>query len=267
MPELPEVETFKGIAARCVGRTIGRVRIIDPDMLEGVSSTALQRRLKNARIAAVCRHGKHLFLDLGPAGVLALHFGMNGSLRLASAAEPDPRFVRLSLDFAEGDKLAYVNPRRIGTVRLAKDVASFLAEKKLGPDALDRHFDLAGFARLVAGSKRDIKAVLMDQELVAGIGNIYSDEILFQARIHPGAKAAALGTSEIKTLFGKVKDVLETAVERKAGSETGVERLPKNFLLRERGPGGHCPRCGGALAAEKHGGRTTYYCPRCQKRR
>ena len=177
------------------------------------------------------------------------------------------RYVRLSLAFADGRRLAYLNPRRIGTVELAKDARSFIAARGLGPDALDRRFDRKAMAAILAQRKRDVKSILMDQELVAGIGNLYSDEILFQARVHPQTPGDALDRQQIARLLAATKRVLKTAITCGAGSEQGLERLPREFLLRERRRGGHCPRCGGTVATLKSGGRTSYYCPTCQKRR
>jgi formamidopyrimidine-DNA glycosylase len=104
----------------------------------------------------------------------------------------------------------------------------------------------------------------MDQARIAGIGNIYADEILFQARLHPGAVAASLEPAARHRLFGAIKHVLQTAIDRGAGAENFTDRLPKGFLLPERHAGGHCPRCGSELAIDKRGGRTSYHCPKCQ---
>ena len=266
MPELPEVERFRRLAQRRSGRTIERVSIGDPGMLEGFSPARLRRCLKGARIGPVRRHGKQLLFGVSGAGCLALHFGTNGSLRLLRADEPDPRFVRLSLVLTGGERLAYLNPRRIGNVRFADDADAFIAKSGLGPDALDRRFDRAAMAALFAGRKRDVKSILMDQERVAGIGNLYSDEILFQARVHPSTSGAALGRAEVARLHAATKRVLRAAIKSAADAEQAPERLPRGFLLRDRHRGGHCPRCGTALATLRRGGRTAYFCPRCQRR-
>ena len=104
----------------------------------------------------------------------------------------------------------------------------------------------------------------MDQARIAGIGNTYVDEILFQARLHPGINTGALDAPTRRRLFNAVKHVLRTAIDRGAGAENFTDRLPKDFLLPERHPGGHCPRCGTSLAIDKRGGRTSYHCPKCQ---
>lgn len=265
MPELPDVEIFKRLAEqRARGRTIARAVVHDPGSLEGASAATLQRRLKGARVTSCQRHGKVLFLAFGNAGTLAMHFGPNGSLRYLSRTADEPAYVRLLFEFAEGDRLAYVNPRRIGHVHVTDSAAAYIADEKLGPDALDPAFDEKMFAAMLAGRKQPIKALLMDQPRVAGIGNTYVDEILFQAKRHPGVVAGTLDAATQHRLFRAMKHVLQTAVDRGAGAEDFIDRLPKGFLLPERHPGGHCPRCGTSLVIDKRGGRTSYHCPKCQ---
>jgi formamidopyrimidine-DNA glycosylase len=264
MPELPDVELFKRVGERCRGRTIERAVVGDPGLLNGIAAAALERRLRGRRIEGAQRHGKHLFILLGEAGALALHFGTNGSLRLVAEGEAEPPYTRLELRLSGGERLAYLNPRRIGGISLSASRAAFVAAAKLGPDALDPAFDLPAFAALLRRSKRDVKSVLMDQALLAGIGNIYSDEILFQARIFPGTAAKSLDDRAASRLFGAMRETLATAIRCEIGSEQFLTAVPKDFLLSERRQGGHCPRCGAALATVKHGARTGYYCPRCQ---
>jgi formamidopyrimidine-DNA glycosylase len=264
MPELPDVETFRRLVQdHCRGRRIAETEASDAKLLDGTTAQALARHLKGGRIRSATRHGKHLLILLGEAGTLAMHFGMNGSLAVVARGNKAPPYTRLYLRFEDGDGLAYLNPRRIGSVSLAESVDAFVAQSELGPDALDPSLDLRAFKAMLRDSKREVKAMLMDQALIAGIGNIYSDEILFQARIYPGA-ANRLDDKSVTRLFHAMRKTLETAIRCEAGSEHGAERLPKGFLLPERHRGGHCPRCGGPLATAKHGGRTSYFCPRCQ---
>jgi formamidopyrimidine-DNA glycosylase len=265
MPELPDVEIFNRLVVEnCRGRAIRQAAVNDPGILEGISPEALERRLKGQRIRSSVRHGKHLFIRLGEAGALAMHFGTNGSLQLVSRAAAEPPYTQLQLHFEGGDRLAYVNPRRLGRVSLCESPEAFAARSRLGPDALDAAFDLQAFTAILGGSKRDIKSVLMDQKLMAGIGNIYSDEILFQARLYPGTPAADLTGESASRLFRAMRDTLETAIRCGAGSEQTAERLPKDFLLVHRHQGGHCPRCAAPLATVKRAGRTSYYCRQCQ---
>jgi formamidopyrimidine-DNA glycosylase len=152
----------------------------------------------------------------------------------------------------------------LGRVGLADDADVFVQAEELGPDALDPAFDLAAFAEATRGRRRDVKSVLMDQTLVAGIGNIYADEILFQAGLHPKTPVSALSEGQRRTLFERIRSVLEMAIACGAGAEQFLERLPDDYLLPQREKGGRCPRCGGAIATLKSGGRTSYFCPRCQ---
>jgi len=267
MPELPDVEIFSRLVRNhCRGHVIAKATIFDPGIIEGISGRALDQRLRGRRIEASRRHGKYLFIELDGGSAIAMHFGTNGSLRFTVEGEADPPYTRLRLNFSRGAGLAYLNPRRIGRVSLCENSDAFIAHLNLGPDALDSAFDLRAFSAILKESKRGIKVVLMDQNLIAGIGNIYSDEILFQARINPDTPANRLDSKRVTHLFSAMHDTLETAILCGAGSEQGAERLPKGFLIPQRRKGGHCPRCGTALATAKTGGRSSYFCPQCQPR-
>jgi formamidopyrimidine-DNA glycosylase len=265
MPELPDAEIFKRLAEKHgLRRVVARAVVADPGSLEGITATTLQRRMKGARVTSCQRHGKVLFIVFQNAGTLAMHFGTNGSLQYLPPDAPKPSSVRMFFEFAEGDRLAYLNPRRIGHVHATDSVAAFIADEELGPDALDPAFDEKAFTTVLANHKQAIKAVLMDQARIAGIGNTYADEILFQARLHPGIPANRLDADAQRRLFGAMKYVLQTAIDCGAGAEDFTDRLPKGFLLPERHAGGHCPRCGTLLVIDKRGGRTSYHCPKCQ---
>jgi formamidopyrimidine-DNA glycosylase len=265
MPELPDVEGFRRVLARnALGKTIDRVVVNDARILGKLAPRTFVSRLKGAKLVKARRHGKHLMAQVDRGGWLTLHFGMTGALQLVRKPDGEPPFTRVRLDFADDGSLAYINKRMIGRVGLVEDAADFVAGEKLGPDALDRRLSFDAFKAAVLGVKRDVKAVLMDQEVVAGIGNIYSDEILFQARINPAERMDKLAPSQLKHLFLEMRKVLRTAVAHGAGSEQFVDRLPKGSLLPERKKGGHCPRCESVLKLLKLGGRTAYCCRRCQ---
>ena len=265
MPELPDVELFKRhLDGTCLGRTIRHVTVNDARILSDISASELARRLDGVQLTGSQRHGKHLLVSLQPPGWLTLHFGMNGSLKHFEEGERDPPYDRVRFDFADGHHLAYVNPRLFGHVGLATDAEAFIAEEGLGPDALDSRFDFVAFERALAGRKRNVKSLLMDQTVIAGIGNIYSDEILFQAGIHPRERCDRLSGDAKKRLFRCIKEVLQTAVDAGAGADRLVDRLPRRFLIPQRERGRRCPRCGAEIAAVKFSGRTAYYCPRCQ---
>lgn len=265
MPELPDVEGFKRVLAKnALRKTIERVAVGDARILGKLSTQTFAARLQGAKLVEARRHGKHLMARIDRGGWLTLHFGLSGGLHFLRSHDGQPPFTRVSLDFAGDGCLAYSNKRMIGRVGLAADASGFIAEEKLGPDALDRRFDLDAFKAAVTSSKRDVKSVLMDQEILAGIGNIYSDEILFQARMKPTEPVNRLAPAALARLFSVMRKVLETAIAHGAGPEQSVERMPEGFLLPERRKGGHCPRCRSPLKISKVGGRTSYCCPRCQ---
>lgn len=265
MPELPDVEGFKRVLTRsALRKIIDRVVVSDARILGKLSPAMFATRLQGAKLVAARRHGKHLMAKVDRDGWLTLHFGMTGALHFIRNLAQEPPFTRVRLDFASNGSLAYTNKRMIGRVGLVDDVADFITDEELGTDALDRRLDFRAFRAAVLGSKRDVKSVLMDQQIIAGIGNIYSDEILFHARVNPSARIDELTTSELKRVFLEMRQVLKTAVAHGAGSEQFIERMPKGALLPERRKGGCCPRCRSRLKVFKVGGRTAYCCPRCQ---
>ncbi len=186
MPELPDVELFKRYLDRTsLRQTIQRVQVNDARILGDLPVERFAAALAGNRLEASRRHGKHLLVRLARSGWLTLHFGMTGGLSYFENLADDPPYDRIRLDFEGGRHLAYTNRRMLGRVGLADDADRFIEAEELGPDALDPAFDEAAFAAALAGRRRDVKSVLMDQALLAGIGNIYADEILFQARLHP----------------------------------------------------------------------------------
>ena len=266
MPELPDVENYRRRLARSgLRKKITHVAVGDGRILGKLSVRAFSRRLTGRRLLSTRRHGKHLLAKVEGDGWLTLHFGMTGDLRFFKDSQT-PRFTRVCLDLAGRGHLAYINRRMLGRVGLAPDADAFIAAEKLGPDALDRGFTLTAFRKAIAGIRRDAKSVLMDQEIVAGIGNIYADEILFQARIDPRARIDRLDAAKLARLHRAICPALRTAIAHGAGSDEVAARMPKTALLPHRHKGGQCPRCGRPLKTTKIGGRTTYFCPRCQRR-
>ncbi len=267
MPELPDVEIFKRRLARHgLRKKIGRVAVSDPRILGKLSARALNRRLLGRQLVSARRHGKHLLAKVDGGGWLTLHFGLTGGLQFFKDPADRPPFTRLCLDLAGGGHLAYTNKRMIGRVGLAKDAGAFIRHEKLGPDALDRRFNVASFRKAIAGVRHDVKSALMDQQILAGIGNIYADEILFQARIDPRARIDKLDPPRLARLYRKIRAVLRTAIDRGAGAEQFTERMPKSALLPVRRKGGQCPRCHRPLKTIRIGGRATYFCAQCQLR-
>lgn len=265
MPELPDVENFRRyLNATALHKTIAGVTVGSTKILRGISARAIGSALRGRRMERTRRHGKHLFVALDNGRWLTLHFGMSGRLTYFKDMKDDPPDDRLRFDFDNGAHLAYQNRRLLGRVGLADDPDAFIADEGLGPDATDSSLDEAAFVTLLAGRRGQIKPALMDQHLLAGIGNIYSDEILFQARLHPASLVRDLARSRLRTLYKSMRTVLDVAIDRGAGSEELVRRLPSSYLLPHREEGAKCPRCGGKIETVKASGRTAYYCPRCQ---
>jgi len=264
MPELPDVELYKRhLDSTSLGRRIEKVAVNDARILAGASAREFTRRLEGNRFESSRRHGKHLLVRLARDGWLTMHFGMTGHLHYFEDAVDDPKYDRVRFDLERGH-LAYVNRRMLGRVGLTEDADALIRDEGLGPDALDPAFDEAALERAIEGRRRDVKSLLMEQSVIAGIGNIYADEILFQARLHPKLSLQELDDQQRKGLFRAIKEVLTTAIDCGAGAEQFLERLPSGYLLPSREKGGRCPRCGSEILTFKHQGRTTYFCPKCQ---
>src|SRR5262249_15495650 len=261
MPELPEVETFKRYLDRTsLHQRITGVDVRDAYVLKGISATKLARRLKRCRFESSRRRGKHLFVHAGDDLWLRLHFGMTGSLEYLKHDEMPPKTARVIFHFANNRRLAFDDQRKFGEVGLIADVDQFLQTRGLGPDALE--ISLSQFKAILGKHRGAVKAILLNQQLIAGIGNLYADEILFRARLHPATEAARLSDKDLR-LFRAMRYVLEKAIALK----TDFNRLPKSWLLSRRGKRSRCLRCGRPLKSVTIGGRTSWFCAHCQKRR
>jgi formamidopyrimidine-DNA glycosylase len=260
MPELPEVETFKRyLDSTSLNQRITSVGVRDAYVLKSISARGLARRLKGRRFEDSHRHGKHLFVRAGDELWLRLHFGMTGSLEYLNHDEVAPKSARVIFRFANDCRLAFDDQRKFGEIELIKDVDEFLQTRGLGPDALQ--ISLSQFRGIVGKHRGAVKAILLNQQLIAGIGNIYADEILFHVRIHPATQAPALKEKTVTRLFRASQDILKRAIETKANADL----MPKSWLLPRRGKGGKCPRCGRKLKSAKVAGRTAWFCVHCQR--
>jgi formamidopyrimidine-DNA glycosylase len=257
MPELAEVEKYRVLAERALDREIAEV--VAPDawyLKRGLTARAARAALVGRQLTGARRIGKQLLLDTDADGpVLGLHFGMAGRLLVDGAAaitdlwwasnrELD-RWDRFVLRFADGGDLRMRDSRRLGAVTLDPD------EGRLGPDALA--VTLGELRRALAGSKAPLKARLMDQSRLAGVGNLAADEILWRAGLDPARPAGALTTAELRRLHRHVRGTFEDLLDR-GGSHTGE-------LMAERRPGGICPKDGALLVRHTTGGRTGWWCP------
>lgn len=260
MPELPDVEVFRNyLNSTSLNQTIQSVQVKNTKVLKEVSSQELKRRLPGRKIQESDRHGKHLFLRMDEGWWLMLHFGMTGYLKYFQKMEEDPKHDRMLLNFKNGFHLAYVCKRLLGEVNLVENRNQFIQERKLGPDALE--MDYISFQKMIHGKRGSIKSALMNQKYISGIGNIYSDEILFQAGVHPKNEAKKLSESKIKKIYQEMRTVLTKAVE----SHVDPVQFPDTYMLPHRDTDHRCPHCGTAFQQIKITGRTAYVCPQCQK--
>jgi formamidopyrimidine-DNA glycosylase len=258
VPELPDVEHYRRTFAEHVpGWTIHEVLVTDPGILRNAAPDRLEHALRGRRFREPERRGKWLVGPTdGPA--LLLHFGMTGDLRWGRDAAGRHRHDRVIVVLDAGE-IRYRNMRKLGGVWLADgpaEVEELLGH--LGPDALD--LGRGQFLERLDRRRGRIKAVLMDQSFVAGVGNLLADETLWRARIHPEHRIERLSEEQRRTLFRALRTVLRNT----------VDRYPGGFHVRwtdARGrPAARCPRCGTELARTVVGGRTSYFCPSCQAR-
>lgn len=262
MPELPDVEIFRRyLNSTALHKTIDNVEVEDAEVLESISADRLRGELCSRTPRETVRHGKYCLVKLDNGKWLTMHFGMTGFPRAYKDERSKPGHARILLHLGNGYTLAYDCQRKLGRVGLTEDdVAGFVREKKLGPDALKQ--SRQDFVQAVTSSKSMIKSALMRQENMAGLGNIYSDEILFQAGIHPRKRTAELSEKNVDELYEQTIEVLKTAIDKKADPNN----FPEDFIIPHRHDDGRCPKCGGPIEKVKVSGRTGWYCPKCQRR-
>ncbi|MFO7653342.1 MAG: DNA-formamidopyrimidine glycosylase family protein [Candidatus Krumholzibacteriia bacterium] len=260
MPELPDVELFKRTFDRvAAGRRIRHARVPRTRVLKKSPST-IREALTGRRIAGSRRHGKHLLAQLKGGRWLALHFGMTGFLHHYREDDEAPAHERLRLDLDDEWRLGYSCQRLLGAVDLADGPESFVADRGLGPDALVIGAD--EFVQRLAERSGALKSTLMNQEVLAGLGNVYTDEALFQAKLHPGSRVNRLEGERLRRLHRTMQRILKRAIQ----GRTDPRRMPQTWLLHHREPGRPCPRCKGQVKAITVGGRRGYHCPSCQSR-
>ena len=257
MPELPEVETFKiYFDMTSINQLIKNVLIRDKRVLN-VQENLFKKVLRSNTFHSTLRHGKYFFVKLN-SGFIVLHFGMSGQLKYFNNLEKEPKHSRILFEFTNGNFLSYVSQRMFGRVDIIDKIEDFIKKKKLGVDALKMNFE--EFKKSLHRRTAFAKSALMNQNIIAGIGNIYSDEILFQARIHPKNKISELDDLKVRELFEITKKVLKVGIERKGNLKT----YPHDFLIPHRKKDEVCPDCGGNIERLKISRRYGFYCPYCQ---
>ena len=256
MPELVEVERYRILAEAALGRGIASVGCPDSWFLKGAASEPLLTgALVGGRFAGARRIGKLLLLDVDEGPVVGVRFGMTGTLLvdgtdavgqlLYSPTRTDPAWERWTVTFADGGRLVVHDPRRLGGVSLDPDVSG------LGPDAAT--IDLAGLRVALVGSSAPLKARLLDQSRIAGVGNLIADEVLWRAGLSPLRPAGSLTPAEERRLHRTLGRTI-TDLTQRGGSHLGD-------LMAERHPGGVCPKDGSPLSRSTVGGRTSWWCP------
>ena len=282
MPELPEVETIRrDLTPRIVGRTIVEAWVSPnapklvqavPAGRQGEPADVFCRRLAGRRIEELDRRGKYLLVRLGGGITWIVHLRMTGGLihsRGGCEGLPDGRFLRARFGLDDGAALCYVDLRKLGTMWLTDDESAVVG--KLGPEPLGEAFGPRELHRLLAKRRAPVKAVLLDQGAIAGVGNIYADEALFEAGIRPSKPARALSRRAAERLHWAVRKVLMEALEDRGSSfrdyvdaegEQGMHQLRVKVFRRTGEP---CYACGTAIKRVKVGGRSTHYCPKCQR--
>lgn len=271
MPELPEVETVvRDLRPLLVGRTFAAVRV-GPAKLRRPWQKAWAKSLTGATVAAIARRGKWIVLELAGKPRLVVHLGMTGQFTVTPAADPVPDHTHVIFDLSgAAEQLRFRDPRRFGSVELFPDAAAvtaFLADR-LGPepDALDP----AGFRAAVRGTTRTLKAILLDQTIVAGVGNIYADESLHRAGLHPERRGKTLSDAEIDRLRGVIAAVIAAAIEFRGSTirdyigGSGLRGGFQNEFLAYGRVGEPCRACGAKLELVRVAGRASHFCPTCQ---
>jgi formamidopyrimidine-DNA glycosylase len=258
VPELPDVEGFRRtFAEHAAGKTLRAVRWIDSTMLRGTTPARLARGLRGARFSEPERQGKLLICFTEGPAVLLLHFGMTGTFVWNADRNRHPH-DRLALEFDDG-RLRYRNMRKFGGIWLARTESELARLRtRLGPDWLS--VSLSQFEEIVESRSATIKAVLLDQSVAAGLGNLLADEGLWQARIDPARPASSLDASDRRALYRKIQNVLRESIPY------GLVPAKQTWLTGARSSrDAACPRCGERLRRRQVAGRTTFSCPREQR--
>jgi len=275
MPELPEVETYvREIAPHLQGRQVTAARVRWARTIESPDPTTFAERIIGQRFATFSRRGKYMLLGMESGDTLIVHLRMTGHLFvLDGSIEPD-KHTHVVLDLDNGQRLHYQDSRKFGRIWLVSDPAQVVG--KLGPEPLGEAFSVQEFAHKLAGREASIKALLLDQRIVAGVGNIYADEALFAAGVYPARAGGALTNQEIERLRNAIQTVLQRAIQLN-GSSLGHSSV-QNYLRPNGELGGFqdehkvyqrageaCPQCGQKIERIVLAQRSTHFCTVCQK--
>ncbi len=286
MPELPEVETVRrGLEPVLVGARLARVEARRPDLRFALPDGFVQR-LTGARVDRLTRRGKYILAHLDREEILAMHLGMTGRFEIegpsqqasavrSAAPRADPRHAHILFETDAGDRITFFDPRRFGSMDLiaADRIGEQPPFSRMGPEPLEDEFDADHLAAAFTGRRQGAKALLLDQSVVAGLGNIYVCEALHRARISPSRAAGALGRAKLTALVAAIRWVLEQAIDAGgstlrdyAAADGSLGYFQHRFGVYGR-QGEPCPApgCGAVIRRVVLAGRSTFYCPRCQR--
>ena len=266
MPELPEVETVKNeLAPKILGRRVTGVTLLWERAVRQPSVDDFRSRLIGQRIIGLSRRGKYLLLELSSGETLIIHMKMSGSLLFNS---PDDKYTRAIIHMDEGVELHFRDPRKFGAMWLVNDKNAVIG--KLGPEPLGDDFTTEVLAQRLKNRRASIKALLCDQTVIAGVGNMYADEALFAARIHPLREGGSLSGGDLRRLHHAIQQVLRSAIGNKGASIVNYLRpggdlgtAHSEFKVAHRG-GEPCFNCGTPIQRIPVRNRGSYFCPRCQ---
>ncbi len=273
MPELPEVETVvRDLRPLLVGRSFVKIAV-GRKALRREWSRDWEEQLIGQRVQAIERRGKWILIDLG-APWLVVHLGMTGQFTVVSADKPRETHTHVAFTLEDGGELRFRDVRRFGSITLHPDRAAltaFFMNNRLGPEPFD--FDAAYWRDCLRSTRRNLKAILLDQTVLAGVGNIYADESLFEAKLHPTLIGADVTTAQARTLRQAVAAVLTRAIEQRGSSirdyigGSGLKgRFQDEFCVYGR-TGEACVRCRTPIEKMTLAGRSTHFCPKCQRKR
>ncbi len=269
MPELPEVETVKNeIAPHIVGRTITGITLLWEGIVKEPSPEEFCSGLIGQEILGITRRGKYMIVNLSGPDYLIIHLKMTGSLLIQKSLEEPPKFTRAIIHLDGGNSVFFRDPRKFGAMRLLRDPDRIVG--KLGPEPLESGFTIEVLTERLAKRKAPMKAVLCEQNCIAGIGSMYADEALFATGIHPMRSAESLSKEEIHHLYEAIRRILWTAIENKGASVNTYYRPDGSkgtahyeFKVAHCG-GKACAVCGTPVERIVVRGRGSYFCPKCQ---
>jgi formamidopyrimidine-DNA glycosylase len=260
MPELPEVEkAARQLARAAVGKTIASVRAIHPALKRKLSPSQ-SRAVKGKRIESIERRGKHQLIHLDNGDTLVVHFRMNGDWEVGTTADALDRFARAVIELADGTRISLVDMRALSSITLDKNGVSSLPQ--LGREASDPSLDADYLSSALKRKKIAIKPALMDQAVLAGLGNIYAAEALWEAEMDPRKAAAKVSRAKLAKLVDAIRLVLSP--EKRLPGRYTDKRGAGRFAVYDRA-GEICRRCGGTIKRIVQAGRSTYFCPKCQR--